>query len=92
MRKIEPTSRFKKDVKREKKGQHAKDVEQRLKEVVDLLCEDKPLPAAKSDHPLKNQGGDRECHVKPDLLLIYRKPDDETLQLIRLGSHSDLFG
>jgi mRNA interferase YafQ len=36
--------------------------------------------------------GYRECHVKPDLLLIYRKPDPETLRLARLGSHSDLFG
>jgi mRNA interferase YafQ len=35
--------------------------------------------------------GRRECHVKADLLLIYRKPDKETLHLVRLGSHSDLF-
>lgn len=36
--------------------------------------------------------GYRECHVKPDLLLIYRKPDADTLRLARLGSHSELFG
>jgi mRNA interferase YafQ len=36
--------------------------------------------------------GYRECHIKPDLLLIYKKPDDETLRLARLGSHSELFG
>jgi mRNA interferase YafQ len=34
----------------------------------------------------------RECHLKPDLLLIYRKPDANTLRLARLGSHSNLFG
>jgi mRNA interferase YafQ len=34
----------------------------------------------------------RECHVKPDLLLIYRKSDADTLRLARLGSHSELFG
>ena len=34
----------------------------------------------------------RECHLKPDLLLIYRKPDTEVLQLVRLGLHSELFG
>jgi hypothetical protein len=34
----------------------------------------------------------RECHLKPDLLLIYRKPGAEVLHLIRLGSHSELFG
>jgi mRNA interferase YafQ len=37
-------------------------------------------------------GGYRECHVKPDLLLIYRKPDARTLWLARLGSHSEIFG
>jgi len=33
----------------------------------------------------------RECHLKPDLLLIYRKPDADVLQLVRMGSHSELF-
>jgi mRNA interferase YafQ len=32
------------------------------------------------------------AHLRPDLLLIYRKPDAEVLQLVRLGSHSELFG
>jgi len=32
----------------------------------------------------------RDCHIKPDLILIYRKPDDEHLDLVRLGSHSQL--
>ncbi|MDR2030740.1 MAG: type II toxin-antitoxin system YafQ family toxin, partial [Azoarcus sp.] len=36
--------------------------------------------------------GYRECHVLPDLLLIYRKPAPDTLRLARLGSHSELFG
>nr|WP_312842969.1 type II toxin-antitoxin system YafQ family toxin [Klebsiella pneumoniae] len=36
--------------------------------------------------------GYRECHIKPDLLLIYRKSDADTLRLARLGSHSELFG
>ncbi|HMU31204.1 MAG TPA: type II toxin-antitoxin system YafQ family toxin, partial [Nitrospira sp.] len=35
--------------------------------------------------------GYRECHIKPDLLLIYRKSDSDTLRLARLGSHSELF-
>ncbi len=60
---------------------------------VSLLAEDKPLPERIHDHAL---GGDwrdhRECHLKPDLLLIYRKPDVQVLQLVRLGSHSELFG
>ncbi len=32
----------------------------------------------------------RDCHIKPDLVLIYRKPDDESLELVRPGSHSEL--
>jgi mRNA interferase YafQ len=36
--------------------------------------------------------GYRECHLEPDLLLIYRKPDADTLRLARRGSHSELFG
>jgi mRNA interferase YafQ len=32
----------------------------------------------------------RDCHIRPDLVLIYRKPDDEVLELVRLGSHSEL--
>jgi mRNA interferase YafQ len=36
--------------------------------------------------------GYRECHLKPGLLLIYRKPDAGSLRLARLGSYSELFG
>ena len=32
----------------------------------------------------------RDCHVRPDLVLIYRKPGPDTLELVRLGSHSEL--
>jgi mRNA interferase YafQ len=32
----------------------------------------------------------RDCHIRPDLVLIYRRPDADTLQLARLGSHSEL--
>ena len=43
------------------------------------------------DHPLSGDwAGFRDCHVKPDLVLIYEKPDDTTLRLVRLGSHSEL--
>ena len=33
----------------------------------------------------------RDCHIRPDLILIYRKPDADRLELVRLGSHSELF-
>jgi mRNA interferase YafQ len=61
-------------------------------EVVNLLAADKVLPHRSFDHPLAGEWSDhRDCHIRPDLILIYRKPDDESLELVRLGSHSELF-
>ena len=62
--------------------------------VIDLLCSQQPLPPALRDHPLKGEYvGYRDCHVEPDLVLIYRI-DNGQLELIclRLGTHADLFG
>ena len=92
MRTIERTSAFKKDYKRTKANPRHKNAEMLLEEILGLLAMDRPLPDKHSDHGLAGEWNDhRECHLKPDLLLIYAKPDDETLRLIRLGSHSDLF-
>jgi mRNA interferase YafQ len=56
-----------------------------------LLAADAPLPDAMRDHALTGEWKDhRDCHLKPDLVLIYRLPDAETLELVRLGSHSEL--
>jgi mRNA interferase YafQ len=42
-------------------------------------------------HPLAgNRKNFPDCHIRPDLVLIYRKPDGETLELVRLGSHAEL--
>jgi len=91
MRKIEETTRFRRDYKREKKGQHTKHLDTWLGQIIDLLAADKPLPARYQDHPLSGEWKDfRDCHIRPDLILIYRKPDDDTVQLVRLGSHSEL--
>ena len=72
---------------------HSKDVGSLLPRILKLLLVDEPLPENNRDHALSGDWtGYRECHVKPDLLLIYRKPDADTLRLARLGSHSELFG
>jgi mRNA interferase YafQ len=93
MRTIERTSVFKRDFKREKSGQHKRDLETLFFTAICLLAEDKPLPEKNRDYALGGEWRDhRECHLKPDLLLIYRKPDADVLQLVRLGSHSELFG
>lgn len=91
MREIRYTARFKRDYKREKSGRHRTTLDAALMEVVNLLAVDAPLPRRHFDHALTGDWGDhRDCHIKPDLVMIYRKPDDKTLELIRLGSHSEL--
>ena len=91
MRTIEATRRFRRDFKRETKGPHGKKLDTLLSAVIDMPAADTPLPPRYRDHPLTGEWDDhRDCHVRPDLVLIYRKPDDDTLQLVRLGSHSEL--
>ena len=93
MRSVRYTTRFNKDVRREGKSPNNKDLPTKLQVVIDLLAEDKDLPVNLHDHLLVGEFvGMRELHVKPDLLLIYRKIADSSLELLRLGSHSEIFG
>ena len=64
-----------------------------LDEVVDLLRQGRQLEERYRDHGLTGDlAGFRECHIKPDWLLIYLIENDVlTLTLIDTGSHSDLF-
>ncbi len=91
MRKIDPTGQFRRDYKREAKGQHRATLDADLAPVLEALASDQPLEHRHRDHALTGEWKDhRDCHVKPDLVLIYRTPDDATLQLVRLGTHSEL--
>ncbi|MDD2368610.1 MAG: type II toxin-antitoxin system YafQ family toxin [Sulfuricurvum sp.] len=62
--------------------------------VIELLANGDALPQKYKDHLLSgNYKGCRECHIRPDLLLIYRINEGILeLALIEVGSHSDLFG
>jgi len=82
------TSSFKKDYKK-----LSNDDKKILKEVVTLLANGEVLDKVYKDHSLiGNYLGCRECHLKPDLSLIYRINNDVLeLALTRLGSHSKLF-
>ncbi len=91
MRTIEKTGQFKRDFKRESKGKHRKTLAEDLLGVLELLIADVELPAKYFDHSMIGNWNDhRNCHIKPDLVLLYRLPDNETLQLVRIGSHSEL--
>ena len=91
MRTIEQTGQFRRDYKREAKGKHRATLDSDLMPILGLLADDEALEVRHRAHALTGNWSDhRDCHVKPDLLLIYRKPDPNRLQLIRLGSHSEL--
>ena len=92
MRTIELSSRFKKDFKRVSANPRYADLELLLNPILSLLVADKPLPENCRDHFLIGNWKDyRECHVKPDLLLIYKTKEPGVLRLARLSSHSELF-
>jgi len=91
MRSLERTTRFKRDYKREQKSDP--EIRRILTAVLTLLANDQPLPERLCDHPLAGEWkGFRDCHIRPDLVLIYQKRGEEVLSLARLGSHSELFG
>ena len=91
MRTIKPIKKFRRDFKRVLRGPYGDQIDALLEPVLDLLANDRSLPSRYRDHPLTGNWIDhRDCHIRPDLVLIYRKPDDDTLQLVRLGSHSEL--
>jgi mRNA interferase YafQ len=91
MRRIERTKAFKRDYKRVKATPKHRDAETPLRQILELLVADVSLPERNRDHALSGEWKDhRDCHLKPDLILIYRKPDKKVVQLVRLGSHSDL--
>jgi len=92
MRTINFTSRFRKDFDRVQKGLPAVSLESEMRSVLNMLVADVPLPIKNRDHALRGEWvGFRDCHIRPDLVLIYRKFEPSILELSRLGSHSELF-
>ena len=88
MRHPEYSGQFKRDLKRSRK--RGQDLE-KIKLVMRLLIDEKPLPAACRDHSLSsNWKGCRDLHIEPDWLLIYRITGN-VIRFERTGSHSDLF-
>lgn len=93
MRTVKSSNRFRKEYKLMIK--RGKDIS-KLDTAITLLANDEQLPSAYCDHPLKgNLAGFRDCHIEPDWVLIYKKVDDEILELQELfldrtGTHSDL--
>ncbi len=86
---LEYSNQFKKDFKKIAKMPIPDII--KVGNVISTLQKRLILEAKYIDHPLSgNWNGFRDCHVKPDLVLIYRA-HETTLQLARIGSHNDVF-
>lgn len=92
MRTLSPSTQFAKDLAREQRGEYRKIVKDggRLDQVIEQLANDQPLPIRHRDHAMTGMDGVRNCHVAPDLILLYGKPNPRDLDLYRLGTHSEL--
>ena len=88
MKQVVIAARFRKDVERARR--RGKDLS-KLRNAIELLATGEPLPTAYRDHALKGEfHGFRDCHLEPDWLLIYAQTK-QAVQLVRTGTHSDLF-
>lgn len=91
MRTIRRTRAFRRDFRRERRGRFAKRLDLDLARMVAELAADRKIEERHRDHALAGQWSDhRDCHLRPDLILIDRKPDDDHLDLVRLGSRGEL--
>jgi mRNA interferase YafQ len=90
MLQIQITNQFKKDLKKFNRNQV---VIKELDSVVKKLLNEKALEPKYCDHPLVGQWkSSRDCHIRPNVLLIYRiEKKMKLLILERLGSHAELF-
>ena len=90
MKELKPTSQYKKDYKRFRNN--PKKLE-KLFDILELLRQEKPIPEENRPHPLTGDyAGHMECHIGGDFLLIWFDPHSDVISLVRLGSHSELFG
>jgi mRNA interferase YafQ len=89
MKTIEAGTRFKKDFARWIKGTP---LEAEFADLLRMLASGATLPAHYRDHPLQGPWrGSRDCHLRSDVVLIYQR-SEKNIRLVRIGSHSELFG
>lgn len=90
MRLLKQTSQFKKDLKRIQNNPRKI---ANLEQVLFLLQRDGSLPPEyKPNYLIGNYKGCLECHVENDLLLVWIDEEQQVIKLVRLGTHSELFG
>ena len=90
MKELKPTSQYKKDYKLFRNNPKKL---KKLFDILELLRQEKPIPEENPPHPLTGDyAGHMECHIEGDFLLIWFDPHSDVISLVRLGSHSELFG
>lgn len=90
MKTLIQTTQYKKDLKRIRNNPKKAAA---LLDIIKKLENEEPIPSENNPHSLSgNYAGCMECHILGDLLLIWIDPDNEEIYLVRLGSHSELFG
>ena len=90
MKTLQPTTQYRKDLKRYK---HQPKKLEDLSALLKLIKNEQPIPSKYYPHPLQGQyKGCIECHIQGDFLLIWFDPKSDIIELVRLGSHSQLFG
>ncbi len=89
---IKPSSRYKKSLKRIVRNPNFRLEE--LEVIIETLSRGTQLPVQYRDHELKGEYvGIRECHIRSDLLLVYKREKEELiLLLLDIGTHSTIFG
>ena len=90
MKTIRKTTQFKKDFKKIKNNTNKINA---LLAIVRKLANGETIPAEFDPHPLTgNYKNHMECHIESDFLLIWFDKNADEVKLVRLGSHSELFG
>lgn len=90
MKQLQPTTQYRKDLKRYKNNPAKLAA---LAEILEKLKNEQPIPAHYRPHLLQgNYKGCMECHVQGDFLLVWMDEERNIVELVRLGSHSELFG
>lgn len=90
MKKLKASSQYKKDYKRIRNNPRKI---RALNEVLIKLANEETIPERYSPHILTgNYKGYMECHIESDFFLIWFDPETDQIDLVRIGSHSELFG
>lgn len=90
MKELRFSSQYKKDAKRFRNQPHKMEM---VAEILRKLRDEEPIPEINRPHMLTgNYAGCMECHIEGDFLLIWIDETENTIGVLRLGSHSELFG